>query len=311
MSSQSDYLDNSTDRDVRLTVLEPVPTFYLYGEPHRSVADDFVHVESLDDRSRPADWTIQPHAHSELNHMILIAEGGGVMRIDGAVTRFGAPCLILVPSCVVHGFHWHDDSGGYVVTVANACWDELVRRDPDCASLFAAPALVPLRKDATRSISAQARLVMRELGWAAPGHRTAVLGALAAIAVHALRGLVDHATEHEPSRGRQADLVARFREMVEERFRLREPIGLYASELGVSPTTLRVACARITGKSPAEIVNRRTLLEAKRALCYTNQTVAEVAYGLGFIDPAYFSRAFSKYAGCSPRQFRTDYEGVR
>ena len=291
-----------------MTALEPVPMFYLYGEPHRSVADDFLHVESLDDRSRPADWTIQPHAHRELNHMILIAEGGGVMRIDGAVARFGAPCLLLVPSRAVHGFHWHDDSGGYVVTVANACWDELARRDPDCAALFTAAAIVPLRKDAARSIAAQARALMRELGWAAPGHKTAVMAALAAIAVHALRGMVDLSTEQEPSRGRQADLVARFRELVEERFRLREPIGLFASELGVSPTTLRVACARVAGKSPAEILNLRTLLEAKRALCYTNQTVAEIAYGLGFIDPAYFSRAFTKYAGCSPRRFRTDYD---
>jgi AraC family transcriptional activator of pobA len=293
-----------------LTALEPVPTFYLYGEPHRSVADDFIHVECLDDRSRPANWTIHPHAHRELNHMILIAEGGGVMRTDGVVARFSAPCLLLIPSRVVHGFHWHDDSGGSVITVANAYWDEIVRRDSECAALFAAPSIVPLGKEATRSIAAQARVLMRELGWAAPGCRTAVTGALAAIAVHALRGLVNHSTEHEPSRGRQADLVARFREMIEDRFRLREPIGLHASELGVSPTTLRVACSRIAGKSPAEILNLRTMLEAKRALCYTNQTIAEIAYGLGFIDPAYFSRAFTKYAGCSPRQFRRNNEAA-
>ena len=293
-----------------VTALEPVPTFYLYGEPHRSVADDFLHVESLDDRSRPADWTIHPHAHRELNHIILITEGGGVMRTDGVVARFGAPCLLLIPARVVHGFHWHDDSNGAVITVANAYWDEVERRDPECAALFASPSVVELGKEAARSIAAQARILQRELGWAAPGCRTAVAGAIAAIAVHALRGLVDHATEHEPSRGRQAELVARFRELVEERFRLRAPIGVYASELRVSPTTLRVACARVAGKSPAEILNLRTLLEAKRALCYTNQTVAEIAYGLGFIDPAYFSRAFTKYAGRSPRRFRRDYEGA-
>ena len=294
-----------------MTALEPIPTFYLYGEPHRSVADDFLHVESLDDRSRPANWTIHPHAHRELNHLILIAGGGGVMRTDGGVARFTAPCLLLIPSRVVHGFHWHDDSDGSVITVANAYWDEVTRRDPDCAALFASAAVVPLRKDAARSIGAHARVLLRELGWAAPGHKTAVAGAIAAIAVHALRGLVDHSTEDEPTRGRQADLVARFRAMVEERFRLREPIGLYASELGVSPTTLRAACARVSSRSPAEILNLRTLLEAKRALCYTNQTVAEIAYGLGFIDPAYFSRAFTKHAGCSPRRFRRDYEGAR
>jgi len=292
-----------------MNALDPVPTFYLYGEPHRTVADDFLHVESLDDRSRPANWTIQPHSHRDLNHLIVIAEGGGVMRTDGIAASFSAPCLLLIPSRVVHGFHWHDDSGGSVITVSNHYRDEMIRRDPDCAALFFAPAALPLRKDAVRSIAAQARLLMRELGWAAPGHKTAVDGALATIAVHALRGLVGHATEQEPSRGRQADLVARYRELVEDRFRLREPIVSYATQLGVSPTTLRVACARVAGKSPAEILNLRTLLEAKRALCYTNQTVSEIAYGLGFIDPAYFSRAFTKHAGLSPRQFRTRNAG--
>ena len=210
----------------------------------------------------------------------------------------------------MHGFHWHDDSGGSVITVANAYWDQLTHRDADCAALFSTPAIVPLGNEAARSITAQVRVLRRELGLAAPGYRTAVDGALAAVAVHALRGLVDHSSEHEPVRGRHADLVARFREIVEERFRLREPVGVYASELGVSATTLRVACGRIAGKSPAEILNLRALIEAKRALCYTNQTVTEIAYGLGFIDPAYFSRAFTRYAGCSPRQFRRDYEGA-
>ena len=32
-----------------LNVHNQVPTFYLYGEPHRSAADNFVHIERLED----------------------------------------------------------------------------------------------------------------------------------------------------------------------------------------------------------------------------------------------------------------------
>ncbi len=60
--------------------VDPVPSFYLYGEPQRSVAEGFVHVESLDDRSRPSEWTIRPHVHRDLHHIILIARGGGAMQ---------------------------------------------------------------------------------------------------------------------------------------------------------------------------------------------------------------------------------------
>jgi AraC-like DNA-binding protein len=89
---------------------------------------------------------------------------------------------------------------------------------------------------------------------------------------------------------------------------LREPIATYAAELGVSPTTLRTACALVAGMPPAEILNLRAFLEAKRSLCYSNQTIAEIAYGLGFVDPAYFTRAFTRHAGRSPRQYRIDHE---
>ena len=291
-----------------MTSHDPVPNFYLYGEPHRSVDDHFLHVESLDDRSRPAGWTIRPHSHRELNHLILIAGGGGVMQAEEIVTGFEAPCLLLIPSQVVHGFRWHTESSGSVITLANRYADELVRRDSDAAALFASPTVASLPKDGARLISAQARNLMRELAWIAPGHRTAVDAILALIVVQALRALAIHEGKGGQSRGRQAELVARFRALVEQRFRLREPIASYAARLGVGPTTLRTACALVAGTPPAEILNLRTFLEAKRSLCYTNQTIAEIAYGLGFVDPAYFTRSFTKHAGRSPKQFRVDHE---
>ena len=98
---------------------EPVPTFNLYGEPHRSVSNHFLHAESLDHRSRPAHWTIRPHSHRELNHLILIVAGGGEMQAEGTLTAFEAPCLLLVPSQVVHGFRWQAESSGSVITLAN------------------------------------------------------------------------------------------------------------------------------------------------------------------------------------------------
>ena len=288
----------------------PVPTFYLYGEPHRSAAENFLHVERLADRSLPADWTIRPHAHRDLNHLFVLASGGGTMQADGELSRFTAPCLLVVPSGVVHGFHWQVPSSGSVITLSNTYRDELVRRDPDIAAVCGSPAVTPLTREAARAMAGQARVLMKELAWAAPGHRTAVDAALAAILVQAVRGLTIHSSEHEQSRGRQAELVARFRALVEERFRTREPVVSYAARLGVSPTTLRTACARVAGKPPVELINLRALLEAKRALCYTNQTVSEIAYNLGFVDPAYFTRSFTQHAGVSPRKYRIQHDVV-
>jgi AraC family transcriptional activator of pobA len=47
------------------------------------------------------------------------------------------------------------------------------------------------------------------------------------------------------------------------------------------------------------------LREARRMLLYTSLSAAQIAYELGFSDPAHFSRVFTKGTGMPPRRFRT------
>jgi len=46
------------------------------------------------------------------------------------------------------------------------------------------------------------------------------------------------------------------------------------------------------------------MLEAKRLLKFTIRPAKEIAFELGFDDPAYFNRAFKKYSGLSPIAWR-------
>jgi len=116
--------------------METIPRFYLYGEPHRVADGRFVHVESLDDRSRPSEWTIRPHAHADLNHLFHIAEGGGAMWAEDATLSFNAPCLLVVPAGVVHGFSWTSDSRGAVITVSTDYLERLEESDVALTGLF-------------------------------------------------------------------------------------------------------------------------------------------------------------------------------
>jgi AraC family transcriptional activator of pobA len=280
---------------------QAIPSFYLYGEPNRSVDPELIHVETLDDRSRPNEWTIRPHSHSELNHVFLIAGGGGTMQVDGRELAFDAPALLLVPATLVHGFGWKHESHGWVATLAEAERERLLAANPELAGLFAAARAIPLSaSDAVRAGQHMA-MMARELGWSLPGQRTALRAALLDLLVLALRGIAG-APILAPRP--QAALVARFRERVEQRFRLREAVSDYAAALGVGESRLRAACTQVAGHSPAAIVDQRRLLEAQRALLYSTLPVSEIGYSLGFADPAYFSRFFTKNIGCSPRAFR-------
>lgn len=287
-----------------------VPRFYLYGEPHRGVDERFVHAEMLDDRSRPSEWTIRPHAHAELNHILHISAGGGTMPAEASRHAFTAPCLLIVPAGIVHGFELQPESCGAVVTFAASYLEEQFRRDPEIGPLFANVAVIPLAAEDDRMAADRIGRLMRELGWAAPGHRTAADAELQALMVTALRLLPSPSADTGWQKGSQAALVARLRQRIEERFRLREPVSSHARALGVSPGRLRAACARIAHQSPSEMLDQRALLEAKRALLFSNFAINEIAYSLGFGDAAYFSRFFTRHTGRSPRAFRERREAA-
>ena len=50
---------------------------------------------------------------------------------------------------------------------------------------------------------------------------------------------------------------------------------------------------------------RGSRLSVAVGLSYTNLPVSQVAYMLGFNDPAYFSRVFANATGMAPREFRS------
>lgn len=229
------------------------------------------------------------------------------MRAEAETTAFEAPCLLLVPAGIVHGFAWHRESRGQVTTIADSYLRHLTERDPDLAPLFRRAHAVGLLTEDRAMIEATLDQMRLELSWAGPGQRAAVEAGLLSVMVRALRR---SRLDDNPGADRSPHvaLVARLRERIEQRFRLRESVDAHAKALGISPTALRVACARVAGAAPAAMLDERALLEAQRLLLYSNLSITQIAYSVGFEDPAYFSRFFTRHIGQPPRAYRAGRE---
>jgi AraC family transcriptional activator of pobA len=284
--------------------LAPAPNFFLYGEPPQAAAESFLHLEPLDTRSRPSRWNIAAHRHADLNHLFLLTHGGGVMQLEEGAQAFAAPCLLAIPAGAVHGFAYRADSMGQVLTLASSLLTQkAARSDMALDGLFESPRSIACGEELAQLQEVFARLA-RELAWRAPGHVAAVEACVLQLLVTALR--LSEAEQVCTGGAAAADsrLVARMRERVEQRFRDHEPLQAYAQALGVSLSRLRQACRRSAGCAPSALIQQRRLVEAKRALLYSDTRIADVALGLGFEDVAYFSRFFGKHTQISPRQFR-------
>ena len=283
-----------------------IPRFFLYGEPPRDAGERFVHVETIADRSRLHDWRIRPHAHRDLHQLLLIVTGGGEMEAETERHPFDAPALLIVPAGVVHGFTFAQDTEGYVVTLAEALLRDLARDERSFRALFANPNCASLQADRTHfeDLTETLPKLRRELVWSAPASAAAATARLTTLLVSAVRALHQPLQMTSAAGNARAALVARLREKIENHLREGLTVTKFAAALNVTPGRLRAACLEVTGKTPARVLEERLLLEAKRNLTYTNMTIAQTAYYLGFADPAYFSRFFSKLAGESPAAFR-------
>ena len=102
----------------------------------------------------------------------------------------------------------------------------------------------------------------------------------------------------------QIDTIRRFNFLVDMHFRTKRKVADYAELLHKSPKTLSNLFAIYNQKSPQQIILERIALEAKRLINFTDKQNQEIAYELGFNDPAHFSRFFKKMTQMTPSDYR-------
>lgn len=76
-----------------------------------------------------------------------------------------------------------------------------------------------------------------------------------------------------------------------------------AEMLFIHPTHLSNTIKDVTGKSPCDICNEKTIAVAKNLLDNPNLTIAEIAFRLTY-EPTNFTKYFKKFAGETPSQYR-------
>jgi AraC family transcriptional activator of pobA len=263
-------------------------------------------VETIEARSAGHHWKIEPHVHPALHQLMFVSSGSGVAVADGARAQYRSPVLALVPAGTVHGFQFEPGTRGYVMSISAPLLQELARRDPGTAALFARPLTLELPRGHLRDadLGRNLRALAREFARPQAGQRLALNGWLQVVVGDVMR-LTQDATNPAGIAGAQKrTLVARFMELIEQRYTGNHTVVSYAAALNVSSSRLRSLCLALTGQSPIQLIHARILLEAKRQLHYTDRGIREIAHALGFDDAAYFTRFFSRRAGVSPRVFR-------
>lgn len=98
--------------------------------------------------------------------------------------------------------------------------------------------------------------------------------------------------------------VYEFMMLLEENYQEERTADFYAAELGISSKRLNQILKEKLDKTGMQLIHDRIILEAKRKIIHSENTLKEIAYDLGFTDRPYFSRFFKKQTGSSPEDFQ-------
>lgn len=283
-----------------------IPAFFLYGEPLRTPDERTVHVETIAARSHLHAWNIRPHRHRDLQQILLVQRGRIEASLDVRNETLRAPAVIIVPPDTVHAFRFQEHTLGLVVSFGSELAREIASPTRGLLEFLKRPAAYSLDRAAIQATDLErlAAMLLREFARSAPGRNLALSGLLGALLANVLRLAPDYTAAEAPGETREQEIVARYRHLIERRYLDHAGISDYAHELGTSEARLRRCCVAVSGQSPMELLHQRLLVEAARQLRYTSMTVTQVAYFLGFEDPAYFSRFFTLRMRMSPRRFR-------
>ena len=96
---------------------------------------------------------------------------------------------------------------------------------------------------------------------------------------------------------KQAALVERFIGLVNQHYLQKKMVADYAGELAVTPNYLNDIVKQVTGYAAGHHIRQRIVMEIKRQAIYTHASMKEIAYSLGFFDPAHFSKYFKNITG--------------
>jgi AraC family transcriptional activator of pobA len=248
-----------------------------------------------------------PHRH-DYHELLWVRSGSGRHLIDGEPLPVRPHTLTVIGRGQVHQFEQADDLRGALLRFTDAALagggaDRIASNwllSGRGGRAIAVPAGEGGRLDAAfAALSAETRRPPD------PYAADVVRHLLSTILLWAERWYDAARTERRDADDADVQLHRHFAERLEADFAAHHDAAHYAAALAVPGSALSRALVTVTGRSTKELITERVMLEATRLLRFTDLTVGEIAFRVGFGDPLYFSRAFKRHTGRAPLAYRT------
>jgi AraC-like DNA-binding protein len=241
---------------------------------------------------------------------LMLTAGNAELLIDFKQVRVTAGSLMfLVPGQIQRVVRFNPKSDGWILFLDNKLVDEQARLMIE-DSLVKGP-LLSLSGADRQWFARYFELLSQTYADDTLGslHNSAV-NALATPCIYKLASAFYANTGAGPGEHsqRSIELTKNFKRLVRKHYRELKKPSDYAELMRFSISYLNDTIKSVTGLTASYFIQQEMLREAQRLLGYTDSSIKEIAAYLGYDDPKYFNRIFTKLAGVSPGRFRNNFK---
>ena len=245
--------------------------------------------------------------HRDNHYLLMLATHGRFkINIDFKELPFDAPAMLLIPPGQVHYIIDTHEPKGWAISfdpiliakefgpILEKSSDGFIALDPQTAFYQRTVTLIDLIEKRQSDVPA-----------IYTGRSThALLDALVALIAEEL---IARSTGNKTKENRAVAIEQAFQQLLKKNFEEWKQPSQYAAELNISVSYLYDVVKAITGEAVSAHIQHYAILEAKRLLYFTDLSIKEIGYKLGYHEPAYFGKLFKKISGLTPLQFRQQY----
>ncbi len=103
---------------------------------------------------------------------------------------------------------------------------------------------------------------------------------------------------------KEVHTVSMFKYLVSEHFMSIHSVSRYAEMMHISPKHLNHLVKKVMGVTAKSVIMEQVMIKACRDLKFSNDSVKQIAFNLGFTEPEHFSHFFTKSTGSPPSEYR-------
>jgi AraC family transcriptional activator of pobA len=265
-------------------------------------------AEAIESHFTARRWALRSSTARSFIHLLCLNAGtAAAVCIDGKVTALSGPELVWLPAGRAEHLEVAAGATGHLLHLRSDAWHRYLPSSAEPAYLDLAGAseilVFAIDRALAMTVSHSIAAIAGEIAVPARSGAASIISSELTLCVLRFWRLFADDRNLE-AQGSSAEILSRFRRLLEERYHQQLRVADYASLLGITPDRLHSMCRRALERSPSALIQQRIVQEAAMRLETSSTTVKQIAFALGFKDTAYFNRFFSKHAGEAPGAWR-------